>query len=414
VDLRTGKIRIRNRYDFINLNTIEVAWELSEDGRVIQSDVLSVLNVEPKEDVEVNIPFQRPSLQAGSQYHLTIRFLHRSGEPMVPKGHELAFEQFAVPYDVLPGAMLNIRQMPEVSFVRTNDKTTVYGQDFKIAFGRKEGTMLSWNYQGTELLKMGPVPDFWRAPIDNDRGNKMPGRLGIWSRAGANQAVQQMDAEQVAPSVVKIVYQSVLPGVESGYVTEFLVYGSGDVVVTGALSVGSRDLPMLPKFGMTMTLRDDFDDMTWFGRGPHESYWDRKTGATVGVYSGKVEDQFVPYVEPGENGNKTDVRWVTLCNSRGVGLFAAGLPLFSVNASHFTTPDLEAAKHTYDLKQRDDITLHLDYKQMGVGGDNSWGAQTHPEYTLPARDYSYQYRLKAFSSRNEAAAQLHRQVLTAP
>ena len=141
-----------------------------------------------------------------------------------------------------------------------------------------------------------------------------------------------------------------------------------------------------------------FDTMAWFGRGPHETYWDRKTGAAVGRYVSKVADLLHPYVRPQENANRTDVRWVTLTNAAGVGLRASGL--LSVSAWPYTMADLEAGRHIHDLPRRDTITVNLDHKQMGVGGDNSWGARPHPEYTLPPnKSYSYTFRLQAVSGK---------------
>jgi beta-galactosidase len=148
---------------------------------------------------------------------------------------------------------------------------------------------------------------------------------------------------------------------------------------------------------MQMAMPEEFNVMTWYGRGPQESYWDRKTGAAVGVYSGRVEEVIHDYVRPQENGNRTDVRWVALTNKDGAGLLAVGMPLLNVSAWPYTMWDLERARHVHELPRRDSITVNLDYKQMGVGGDNSWGARTHPEYTLPAGPYSYSFRLRPYT-----------------
>ena len=159
---------------------------------------------------------------------------------------------------------------------------------------------------------------------------------------------------------------------------------------------------------MQMALPGEYSQMGWYGRGPHESYWDRKTGAAVGLYSGPVEEQIHVYVRPQETGNKTDVRWVALTNKEGAGLLAVGMPLLSVSAWPFTMEDLEEAEHTHELTRRNQVTLNLDYKQMGVGGDNSWGARTHPEYTLPAKPYSYRFRLTPLSGKGPSPGELSR------
>jgi len=148
---------------------------------------------------------------------------------------------------------------------------------------------------------------------------------------------------------------------------------------------------------MQMAVPDRFNKLTWLGRGPHETYWDRKTGAAFGLYSGHVNEHVHRYVRPQENGNKSDVRWMALTDREGVGLIAVGMPTIDISAWCFTMRDLEKAKHIHELPQRDTITVNLDYKQMGVGGDDSWGARTHPEYTLPAKSYHYRLRLMPYA-----------------
>ncbi len=137
--------------------------------------------------------------------------------------------------------------------------------------------------------------------------------------------------------------------------------------------------------------------MTWYGRGPHESYWDRKSGAAVGIYRGSVDEQFFDYSEPQENGNKTDVRWVSLTNDEGLGLTAVGKPLLSISAHFYTTEDMEKAKHSYELERQDFVTVNLDYKQTGVGGEDSWGARPLPQHILQPDAYSYSFRLRPAS-----------------
>lgn len=205
-------------------------------------------------------------------------------------------------------------------------------------------------------------------------------------------------AERVSPQVVRIVADATLPAGESGYRAVYTVYGSGDVVVESSINP-REDLPELPRFGMQMGLRGEFNTMTWYGRGPYETYWDRKSGAAVGVYSGPVEDQIYDYFRPQENGNKTDVRWAAWTNGDGVGLMAVGMPLLNVSAWPYTMDDLEKAKHINELPRRDTVTVNLDYKQMGVGGDDGWtpNARPHPEYTLPPKPRSYRFRLRPYT-----------------
>lgn len=174
----------------------------------------------------------------------------------------------------------------------------------------------------------------------------------------------------------------------------YTIYGSGDNLIdTHVDPVG--DLPILPKIGLQMTVSGEYNQFTWMGRGPHENYPDRKESALVGLYSGTVDEQYVPYVQPSENGNKCDVRWVALTGENGEGLLAQGMPLINVSAHHYSTKDLDLSKHTYDLKRRDDITLNLDFEVLGVGGDDSWSAMTvHPPYQVHPEEARYRLHLK--------------------
>ena len=145
---------------------------------------------------------------------------------------------------------------------------------------------------------------------------------------------------------------------------------------------------------MQMTLPDAFETVTWLGLGPHETYWDRQAGAAMGLYSGTVAEQYFDYSEPQENGNKIEVRWISLTGPDGAGIEAVGLQPMSVNAQRYTTQDIEEAKHRHEMQPRDFVTLNLDLVQTGVGGDNAWGARPHPEYTVEPRPYRYAFRLR--------------------
>lgn len=186
----------------------------------------------------------------------------------------------------------------------------------------------------------------------------------------------------------------------------YKIYGSGDIIVETDVTP-LADLPPLPRIGLQLIIPGGFNTFTWYGRGPHENYCDRKEGAPVGVYSGTVDEQFVPYIMPQENGNKTDVRWVSLTSSSGLGLLAVGMPLMEVSAHHYTTEDLTRAKHTYELKRREDITLNLDYKQSGLGG-GSCGPDTLPKYLVKPDPVHFSVRLRPLSP-SESAMEISKQ-----
>jgi beta-galactosidase len=226
----------------------------------------------------------------------------------------------------------------------------------------------------------------------------MPVRLGLWREASRNQLRHEIEYWQNSDRDVEVYVTLHLPDVGSFHRLGYRVYGNGEIVITSALEVGTEDLPDLPKFGISLSLPAELDQVTWFGRGPHESYSDRKTGAPVGVYQAEVADLSFPYIRPQETGNRTDVRWVALSDREGRGVMAIADPLLEFSALPYEDEDLEEGdapthRHQWDLEPRGYVTLDLDLAQMGVGGDTSWGARPHREYRLPAKAYGYRLRL---------------------
>jgi beta-galactosidase len=295
--------------------------------------------------------------------------------------------------------------LPKLTFSQSDQSITVSGKDFQLAFDKTKGTIVSFKFQGAELIVSGLEPNFWRAPTDNDFGNGMQKRCAVWRYAGRDRTVDNVQIEQLSDSEIKITFHFDLKESESKHRTSYTVLGSGDVIVDNHFTPAKKDLPELPRFGMTMAIPKSYDKVVWYGRGPHENYWDRKTSALVGVYKSTVRELFEPYISPQENGYRTDVRWVAFLNDKGTALLAVGLPLICFSALHYTNEDLtqqsRGTMHPTDLKERDFVFLNLDYKQMGVGGDDSWGARPHPQYTLPAQEYSYQFRLKPVMKKDD-------------
>jgi beta-galactosidase len=397
VELSAGTVKIRNEYDFTDLDFVNILWELTEDGKIIQKGKLTKVSLAPGEDKQINVPFEKPILQPGAEYLLKVSFALADDTPWAEKGHVVAWEQFEIPFDTPQAPSVDIAAMPPLKLQETNKALKITGKDFELVVGKSSGAIESLKFDGKELISGPLVPNFWRPPIDNDNGNGMPRRLGIWRRAGQERNVGKVTSEQISPKVIRITAEAAIPvGENWKYTSTYTVLGSGDIIVAGSIEPGAELSRNLPRFGMQMAIPGQFSKMSWFGRGPNESYWDRKTGSAIGLYSGPVEEQFHPYVRPQETGNKTDVRWLALTNKDGAGLLAVGMPLLSASAWPFTMEDLEEAEHIHELPRRETITVNLDYKQMGVGGDDSWGARTHPEYTLPAKAYSYRFRLRPY------------------
>lgn len=401
---QSGEFEVHNKYDFINLNEFDFSWKLMGNGKEIATGKLPQLDVPPHNKRIVNIDLPDIQPEPGVEYFITIRAITNREKPLIPKGHLVAWDQYRLPvYKEVAEA--DNSKLPKLDLLFDDQAIEVVGKDFKVTFDRKQGVITSFNYHGKELVKSGLVPNFWRAPTDNDVGNEMQKRCAVWKEAGKNQHIEKVTAKKTSDQLVQIDVFSTVPAGRSKYHTRYLIHGNADIIVENEFSPGSKDLPELPRFGMTMALPVEFRNITWYGRGPHESYWDRKTSEAIGVYSGTVWEQYHPYVRPQETGNKTDVRWLALYNDEGTGLLAVGMPLLSASALQFSLDELEYVpkvnRHGSDVRPGDLVTLNLDFKQMGVGGDNSWGARPHPEYTLYPKEYSYCFKLKPFAKNHK-------------
>lgn len=415
-DLKSGKIEVFNKHDFSNLHQVELRWNVMGDDKEIAKGKIHNLDIASHQSRVLILPLPEIQPEPGVEYFLYIGFYLKKGTPLLSKNHEVAWDQFKLPC-FCSVEKVDTTKLPELNINNTESHTEIRGKNFVVIFDKKSGEITSFTYEGIEFLKSGPVPNFWRAPTDNDFGCNMPQRLGIWREAGKNRTINKFTIQQISPGKIQIDVTAVLQAGNSKYFTTYEVLGSGDIIITNRFIPGSTDLPEIPRFGMTMTLPIDFDTISWYGRGPHENYWDRNTGAAVGLYRGKVMDQYHPYIRPQENGNKTDVRWVALSNSKGIGILAVGMPLLSISAHHFLMDDFDEGikkqqRHTHHLKKRSLVSLNLDYKQMGVGGDTSWGdrARPHPEYTLPAKEYSYSLRLRPFTKKDGIPLTLSKQM----
>ncbi len=411
VDLAARTIEIKNFYDFTNLKDIALGhWRLKMDGRTVQIGKLLDLDLAPHAARQFTIPVKAFTPDPGTECFLEISFTLKSDLPWARSGHELAWDQFKLP-DSSPAGAVDAASLPAPVLTEDSARISVAGKQFQATFDKPTGALISLNYKGTELVNSPLRPDFWRAQTDNDRGRNELESQGIWRTAHEDARCGScLAAAKPNWHAVVVTSAQTLPKVSAEWETTYTIYGSGDILVSAHFKPGKTDLPKIVRLGMQMSLPAGFEKIAWLGPGPQESYSDRKD-ARVGLYRGTVSDQFyADYTKPGETGNKADARWVALTDRHGIGLLAVGEPLLSVNALHYGTEDLNAGKHAFELPRRDFVTLNLDLKQQGVGGDNSWGAWPHEEFLIPCREYSYSFRLRPFSG-NENPEKLARQVL---
>ncbi|MCL3781401.1 DUF4981 domain-containing protein [Prolixibacteraceae bacterium JC049] len=421
LNLKKGIFEIKNKYAFQSLAGFNFTWTVEADGKVVKKGQLDQLNLAAGKTTKVKIDYHVKA-EAGKEYFLTISAKTAKGDEIIPANHELAFGQFKLPIAKRAAEMVVADKLE----LKANDnKVEVTGKDFAVTFNKKSGKITSLKKSGKELLnaEKGFEPNFWRAPIDNDYGNQFDKRCKVWRKTGANQKVVAFNSKKVGKSVV-VTVKSELPGLDgkaiANYKTVYTVIPGGAIDVKNSIKLTAKKLPEMPRMGMNVQLAREFENMAWYGRGPQETYWDRKTGARVDFYAGKVADQYFEYIRPQENGNKTDVRWAAFTNNEGIGLVAKGKGnLLSVSAHHNIMEDFESEgrtdgrqkkgekrtpnRHTNDVKERQLTAVNIDYKQMGVGGDTSWGAHTHKQYKLLDNKYEYEFQIQLVGKKDNVA-----------
>jgi beta-galactosidase len=409
VNISAGEIEIINKHSFTNLSEFTFNWEVVADGQVLKSGEITDLDLAPKTSKKVILDLAVETKPA-TEYFLNIYAKLKKQKGILPSGTRLAYEQFQLPNNK-KAAVTSIAGLPAVTSKEEGNTILVEGTGFKISFSKDAATLKSYQLDGKEMLLAGPVPNFWRAPIDNDFGNELDKRSRVWRKAGEQKTVKSATVKQEGNEVV-VTFNFDLTDeqkqVIANYTSTYKVLATGEIVVNNDFKMANEKLPEIIRFGVNLVMPREFDQINWLGRGPQESYQDRKTGALVGLYSGAVADQYFPYVRPQENGNKVDVRWMAIANKNGLGLEFIGMPLLSVSAHHQIMEDFESPdrtdgrgsswknmvrRHINDVQPRDLTSVNIDYKQQGVGGDDSWGAWTHDEYRLKEKAYNYSFRI---------------------
>lgn len=403
LDLKPGNVTLKvlNRNSFLNLTNYAVRWTLTSSARgQIQSGDLSALDCAPGKEVSVKIPTQPiKSAVADEEFWLRVSFQTRENALWAKAGQEVAWQQFTLEAD---GARKPApRQTGAVNLSEVGDVVTVSGANFFARFSRAAGTLTSLQFSCRELLATnaaaGPVLQLFRAPVDNDKG------FGKWlakdwqdaGLANLNRSVGSFEVTQAKDGLVTITAIATSRGDKGGYKlkTVWTISGDGSLGMENEFTPFGELPPALARVGVVMQLAGDFQNVRWLGRGPWESYNDRKTSVDLGVWTSTVAAQYFPYVRPQDSGNHEDVRWLELTDATGCGLKVAvkETPL-AFSALPFTAQDLAAKKHHHELQPRAEVNLSLDAKMSGLG-NGSCGPGVLAKYAVPPTNYSLSLRL---------------------
>jgi len=394
IDLTNGTFSLTNHHHTLDLNNYNLKWEIAEEGLIMQQGIISNIDLPATETRQISIDYQTPNAIPGKSYYLNVSFQLKEDQLWAEAGHTVAWDQFALPVG-MPSDEITYMGKPEnIEVSEGENEITVSGNTFAISVNKTNGLLSSYKRNGNEYLLAPLTPNFWRPLTDNDRrGARVQDHQAAWKDAAAEIEVKNISLFSENNGEVIIRSDLWLTNIQSGYQLTYKVKRDGSVDVQAAITPAAG-LPDMPRMGLQTRVPAVLDSWTWLGKGPHDNYADRQLSAMFGRYNRSVKRGFFHYAYPQESNNRTGVKWFSLENrSRQVMMVTTNSEL-SVSAWPYTQNEIDEATHTYQLKPGD-ITVNIDHKQMGVGGDDTWSMRSrpHPEFRLPAKPYTYSFTL---------------------
>ena len=378
------QVTIVNKNLFINTDTFDCFVVLAKDGKEVK-EVPMETHVAPLSEETVSLPIPVQTLPG--EYAVTVSFRLKEDTVWAKRGHEVAFGQGVYKVEAPAKAVKPAR----FEVIRSGHDFGVRGENFDVLFSYLNGGLASYRYGGVEMIQMIPRPNFWRAPVDNDNGSLMQMRCGQWKLAsmylshkyptGGHYPGMHIPEIEVLDDSAKITFTYAMPTTPA---TEcklsYQVYGDGSIRTTLTYDP-VEGLGDMPEFGVMFKFDADYDNVTWYGMGPEETYVDRCEGAKLGIYRNKVEDNMAKYMVPQECGNKVGVRWASVTDRKGRGMLFTG-DAMEFSALPYTPHEMENAMHPFELPQVHYTVVRVSKQQMGIAGDDSWGAKPLPEYLI--------------------------------
>jgi len=395
-DIASGIISVVNEFHYTNLADYSFKYEVLKNGEVIKSGDFD-MDLAPESQKDFKLALPEITSEDGVEYLLNVFAYTKTGSDLLPQGFEVAREQFKIGENNYFAKKGNNSGKIKVTDGKDNIELEAAG--VYVGISKRSGLLYDYKADGTSYFVAKPKPNFWRAPTDNDFGNGMPRKLSVWRAAGDNTSVKDVTIKEEDGKTI-VTANLMLKDVASDYQIVYSLSADGALSINVAYKAGAGPVPEMPRFGMIMSLPKAFENLTYYGRGPWENYNDRNTSSLLGIYDGKVADQYFPYTRPQENGYKTDLRWLTLTDNNGKGIRIEGLQPICASAMQNWPEDFDPGfskknQHINDIHpNRDMVILSVDLAQRGLGGDDSWGMYPHEKYLLKAREYKYGYVIK--------------------
>src|SRR5574344_24254 len=421
-NLSKGEIKLTNRYFFTNLNEFDYSYHITADGNEIESGTIASPDIAPEQSGMLTVPIMLKEKKAGVEYLLNVYATVRTPMKGLPAGCIVGYEQFNLGTDLFK-AFAQPSARARFKAETTGDILTVTatGKDnVKFVFDKSRGIVTSYSVNGVEYISdgFGFQPNFWRAPNDNDYGNRLPARSAAWKTASKNFNVTGVTTKKIKGRMMLVTVTYDLKDAGTTYTMKYNINSDGKMNIesdlapvpkkeeAAAVPAFRRSDPTIPRIGLRLRIPAEYDNVSYYGRGGEENYPDRKTGYLIGLYKTKAEDMYFPYVRPQETGHHTDVRWAAFTDGSGKGLAVVAEDAIEFNALRNSVEDFDSSDsrhdfqrnnynnqdvdvtsgrkqtHINDISPRNYVEVCVDKVMMGVGGNNSWGAPVNPKYII--------------------------------
>ncbi len=435
LDTRAGLYTVKNYYDFNSLDKYNIKWTIRHGEKAVKSGTVA-LSTQPQALDTINIGTPVVSTKPGVETFVEFSVELKDKEPLLPKGYKVAGEQFLLS-GTTPKTQYTPKNTKAIEIEGTETDIELVGSNFSLSIDRKTGFLKSYTVNAEELIAdgFGLRPNFWRAATDNDYGSQMPHRAEMWRKPSQELTAWNVNTTRNENQTVTVTAKYALPETTALNIT-YTVYTTGIVHIGYHFMGNPQSDKLIPRLGMRMRLPEQYSTLEYFGRGPQENYQDRNYGTEIGLYTSDAGIEAFHYVRPQETGHHTDTRYLTLTKNRGRGLAVIADNTMEFNALRNSVEDFDAegeiAKkypyqwtyrhsnedhsheagygkkprhtHTWDIVPQPYVELSLDYKQMGVGGDDSWGSLPYTQYRVQVKDSAeWGFTLVPVKNKAEAA-----------
>ena len=402
IDIDNGKFEIVNKNQFLSLDFVDIRWEITANGIIVREGVINNRSIGPGQKKQVDIKILDLNPKIKEEYLLKIISTLAKEHSWAEAGHIIAWDQFKLNIGTELVEIEDSDDYSEINILNLNEYQILKGEKFEIKIGKVSGAIEKIQYNGKDVLLSPIEPNFWRVPIDNDIGfkdedfkdfDKITAIDYSWKNVGPQRKIVDFQLKNLKPGIKLIHTRFETLNSNRDLIIDYVIYGNGEVKITTSFI---PDKEMI-RFGMQMRISGQYNRIKWYGRGPHETMLDRRTGAAIGVFSCNIKDFIHDYVRPQENGNRSDIRWCSFTNKKNTGIMInkEGNRYLNFSAWPYTMEDLEKATHIHELPFRDSITLNIDYKQKGVGGDLTGLPSVHNKYRMHKnKNYKYSFTIE--------------------